>query len=85
MAPLGGNSKIAGDGQYEFPGIIYLPRQTLEIAGRASGNSYIPTYTAVAADKIVVAGSGELRVTADINHHAADAMKLAVVNVTLVK
>lgn len=85
LAPLGGVSKISGDGQYEFPGIIYLPRQTLEIAGRASGNSYIPTYAAVAADKIVVAGSGELRVTADIDNLAAEAMKLAVVNVTLVR
>lgn len=84
-APLGGQSKITGEGQFEFPGVIYLPRQSLEIRGRAAGNSYVPTYAAVAADKIVVAGSGELRVTADVNNLAPDAMKLSVVNVSLVR
>lgn len=84
-APLGEQSKISGEGQFEFPGVIYLPRQTLEIRGQASGNSYVPTYAAVAADKIIVAGSGELKVTADTNNLASNAMKLSVVNVSLVR
>lgn len=85
-APLGGISKITGEGRFEFPGIIYMPRQSLEIRGQAAGNSYVPTYAAVVADKIVVAGQGELRVTADTSAFSKkDASHLTVVNVALVK
>ncbi len=85
-APLGGASKISGEGHFEFPGIIYMPRQNLEIRGRAAGNTYVPIYAAVVADKIIVAGQGELRVTADTSVFSKkDASKLTVVNVALIK
>jgi Flp pilus assembly protein TadG len=63
--PLGQVSKITGEGQFEFPGIIYTPRMDLEIAGRATGNTYTPTYAAIVVYRLKLAGSGELNITAD--------------------
>jgi Flp pilus assembly protein TadG len=85
-APLGGVSKITGDGRFEFPGIIYMPRQTLEIAGRAAGNINTPTYAAIVADKIVVSGSGDLNATADTSLFGKDSAKqITVVNARLIE
>jgi hypothetical protein len=85
-APLGGVSKITGEGRFEFPGAIYLPRQSLELRGRAVGNDYVPTYAAIVADRISVGGTGELHVTADTSYLTKnDAAKLTIVNVALIK
>jgi len=63
-----------------------MARQALEIRGRAAGNTYVPTYAAVVADKITVAGQGELHVTADTSPFSKkDASKLTVVNVALIR
>lgn len=64
-APTGHTSKITGDGEFSFPGIVYLPRQALDIAGKAEGNSFTPSYAAIIADTIKISGSGELIATAD--------------------
>lgn len=64
-APLGGVSKITGEGRFNFPGAIYLPRQALEVAGRAAGNTFTPTYAAIVADTIKISGQGEISATAD--------------------
>lgn len=85
-APFGEVSKIAGDGRFEFPGIIYLPRQALEIAGRAEGNVNTPTYAAIVADTITVTGSGDLYATADSSMFGKNAaQQITVVNAKLVK
>lgn len=82
-APLGA-SIIRGTGQFEFPGIIYMPRSSLEVRGRASGNTHTPTYAALVADTLVVAGDAELYVTADTSYFSKkDAVELTVINVAL--
>jgi hypothetical protein len=63
--PLGQISKITGEGQFEFPGIIYMPRMDLEIAGRATGNTYTPSYAAIVTYQLKLAGTGELNITAN--------------------
>lgn len=63
--PLGQISKITGEGRFEFPGIIYMPRMDLEIAGRATGNTYTPSYAAIVTYQLKLAGSGELNITAN--------------------
>lgn len=85
-APLGETSKISGEGRFEFPGIIYMPRQTLEIAGRAEGNVNTPTYAAIVADKIIVSGSGDLYATADTSMFGKKAaQQITVVNARLIE
>jgi Flp pilus assembly protein TadG len=83
-APLGGANKITGEGQFSFPGIMYLPRSSLDIAGRADGNTFTPTYAAIVADTIKISGQGELRATASTaNLTKKDSQKLTVINVRL--
>jgi hypothetical protein len=85
-APLGLLSKITGEGRFEFPGIVYLPRSKLDVAGRAAGNVYIPTYAAIVADTIKVSGQGELSATADTASLGKNAAAtLTVVNTRLIK
>jgi Flp pilus assembly protein TadG len=84
-APLGEVSKITGEGRFEFPGIIYLPRQALDIAGRAEGNVDTPTYAAIVADTITVSGSGDLYATADTSMFGKkSAQRVTVVNARLI-
>jgi hypothetical protein len=83
-APLGGANKITGEGQFSFPGIMYLPRSSLDIAGRADGNTFTPTYAAIVADTIKISGRGELRATASTaNLTKKDSQKLTAINVRL--
>lgn len=85
-APLGGVSKVSGDGEFNFPGVIYLPRSDLEVAGRALGNVYTPTYAAIVADTIKISGEGALRATANLSPlPKKDAAKLTAVNVVLTR
>lgn len=64
-APAGETSKITGEGRFVFPGVVYLPRQSLDISGRASGNGHVPTYTAVVTQTLKIVGQGELNVIGD--------------------
>ncbi|NWG72277.1 MAG: hypothetical protein HXY23_11800 [Parvularculaceae bacterium] len=85
-APLGEVSKISGEGRFEFPGIIYLPRQAIEVAGRAAGNVNTPTYAAIVADTITVSGSGELFATADMSKVGKSAAQaITIVNAKLIE
>ena len=63
--PLGPVSKITGEGKFSFPGIIYMPRGDLEITGKASTNTFTPSYAAIVVYQLKIAGSGELHVTAN--------------------
>jgi Flp pilus assembly protein TadG len=85
-APLGTVSKVTGEGRFEFPGIVYLPRTDLDIAGRAAGNINTPTYAAIVADTITVSGQGELLATADTALFDKDAaQQITVVNARLIE
>ncbi|MEQ1931340.1 MAG: pilus assembly protein TadG-related protein [Parvularculaceae bacterium] len=85
-APLGEVSKITGEGRFEFPGIIYLPRQALDIAGRAAGNVSTPSYAAIIADTITVSGSGDLYATADTSMMGKNStQQITVVNAKLIE
>lgn len=85
-APLGTVSKVTGEGRFEFPGIVYLPRTDLDIAGRAAGNVHTPSYAAIVADTITVSGQGDLSVTADTSLFGKDAaQQITVVNARLVE
>jgi Flp pilus assembly protein TadG len=85
-APLGTLSKVTGEGKFEFPGVIYLPRSSLEIKGRAAGNAFTPTYTAIVADTVTVSGEGDLFATADTSLFGKNAAaQLTVVNAKLIQ
>lgn len=85
-APLGEVSRITGEGRFEFPGIIYLPRQAIEVAGRAAGNVNTPTYAAIVADTITVSGSGDLYATADMSKVGKGAAQaITIVNAKLIE
>lgn len=85
-APLGTISKVTGEGRFEFPGIVYLPRTDLDIAGRATGNIYTPIYAAVVANTITVSGEGDLLATADTSAFGKGAaQQITVVNARLVE
>ena len=68
--PLGQVSKITGEGQFSFPGIIYMPRGDLDIAGRASGNTFTPSYAAIVVYQLKLSGSGELVVSANTDNYS---------------
>ena len=85
-APLGKVSKITGEGRFEFPGIIYMPRQALDIAGQAVGNASTPTYAAIIVDTLKISGSGELIASADTSSFSqASSSKLSKAGARLVE
>ncbi len=59
------SSSIAGEGNIDLTGIVYLPNQSLELRGQAAGNPFKPSYVAVIADMIAFTGTGDVHITGD--------------------
>jgi len=66
-AKMGQVSKLSGQASIVFGGLIYLPNQHIELAGKASSNSITPTYSGIIARTVDIVGQGELKISRSTN------------------